>query len=140
MKNKTNLSFKHLTFAFALIGTTALVQAADLSGDWTWVTPGRNGNPDHTNTLNLKVDGSTLTGKVSAIGRGGKTIDTPITEGKVDGDKVSFNVVHENKGVSNTNSFTGTVAADQITGKIGFVHDGKEQSRDWKAKHSTDTK
>ena len=32
MKNKTNLSFKHLACAFALIGTTALVQAADLSG------------------------------------------------------------------------------------------------------------
>src|ERR1700744_1087749 len=140
MKNKTTLSFKHLTFAFALLGTTALVQAADLSGNWTWTTPGRNGHPDHANTLNLKVDGSTVTGKVSAIGRGGKTIDTPIADGKVDGDKVSFIVVHKNKDTFNTNSFTGTVATDQITGKIGFTHDGEAQTRDWTAKRSADTK
>jgi hypothetical protein len=139
MKRNNNILFKHLTGALILAGTMAIVHAADVSGTWTWTVPDRNGGPDHTNTLTLKVDGSSLTGKVSTLNRKGKVIDTPIADGKVDGDAISFIVVHENKGNSNTNSFSGTVAADEITGKIGYTHDGNQQSRDWAAKRSTDT-
>jgi len=131
---------RHLTYAVLFVATTAAVQAADVSGTWTWTTPGRNGGPDHTNTLTLAVDGATLTGKVSALGHGGKIVDTPIADGKVDGDNISFSVIRVNKENSVTNSFSGTVAADQITGKIGFVRDGEAKSRDWQATRSTDTK
>jgi hypothetical protein len=117
-----------------------LAQAADVAGTWTWVTPGRNGGTDRTNTLTLKIDDSKLTGKIAAPRRGGQIAETPITDGKIDGDKVSFAVVREYNGTSNTNKYTGTVSADKITGKMEFTRDGDTQSRDWEAKRSADTK
>jgi hypothetical protein len=137
---KTNSLLKKIAYALFVVATTAAVHAADVSGDWTWNTPGRNGGPDRTSTLTLKVDGSTLTGKVSTPGRDGKNIDTPIADGKVDGDNISFIVVRQNQGQSITNNYSGTIATDQITGKIEFTRDGNQQSRDWTAKRATLTK
>jgi hypothetical protein len=117
-----------------------VAQAADVAGTWTWVMPGRNGGSDRTNTLTLKIDDSKLTGKIAAPGPGGQIAETPITDGKVDGDKVSFTVVRQYNGNSRTNNYTGSVSADKITGKIEFTRQGETQSRDWEAKRSTATK
>jgi hypothetical protein len=140
MTNKTNRLMKNLAYAFVVVATTATVRAADPSGDWTWTAPGRNGNPDHTITLTLKADGASLTGKVSAPGREGKIIETPIADGKVNGDSISFIVIRQNKGQSVTNDYSGTIADGQITGKIESIHDGTPQSHDWTAKRATENK
>jgi hypothetical protein len=116
-----------------------LAQAADVAGTWTWVTPGFNGGPDRTNTLTLKIDDSKLTGKLAAPRRG-QIVETPITDGKIDGDKVSFSIVRQYNGNSNTNKYNGTLSADKITGKMEFTRNGDTQSRDWEAKRSTETK
>jgi phage head maturation protease len=114
-----------------------VAQAADPAGTWIWTMPGRNGGPDRTNTLTLKIDASKqLTGKITAPRRGGQTADTDITDGKVDGDTISFAVIREYNGNSMTNKYTGTVTDDTITGKIAYTRNGEEQSRDWKAKRS----
>ena len=118
-----------------ILGVVA--QAADVAGTWTWTTPGRNGGPDRTNTLTLKIDASKqLTGKITTPRRGGQTADTDITDGKLDGDNVSFAVVREFNGNSMTNKYTGTVSADTITGKVQFNRNGEDQSRDWTAKRA----
>jgi hypothetical protein len=85
--------------------------AADVTGKWTYEMQGRNGAM--TGTINLKADGSTLTGTVS--GRGG---DTEISDGKIDGDNVSFTVVREMNGNKVTMKYTGTVSGDGIKFKV----------------------
>lgn len=121
--------------ALGLLLLATAVQAADVAGDWTWTSPGRNGGPDRVSTLTLKVDGGKLSGKVSSPGReGAAAVETPITEAKLDGDTVSFNVVREFNGNSMTAKYNGKVSADKITGKIETSRDGQARSRDWEAK------
>jgi len=61
--------------------------AVDLTGNWSGTSKGPNGE-DFSLDLKLKQEGTTLTGTVT--GPDGNAID--ITDGKVDGDKMSFNV------------------------------------------------
>jgi hypothetical protein len=118
----------------------AAAHAADASGKWTWSTPGRNGGAARTNTLTLKVEGAKLTGNVSAPNREGKAVETAISEGKVEGDSVSFSVVREVNGSPVTAKYAGKVAAEAITGKVETVRDGQPQSRDWEAKRVVEAK
>lgn len=115
-----------------LLATTA--QAADAAGDWTWTSPGRNGGPERTSTLTLKVEAGKLSGKITSPGRDGKAVETPISDAKLDGDTVAFSVVREFNGNSFTAKYNGKVSADKITGKIETTRDGQNQSRDWEAK------
>jgi hypothetical protein len=85
--------------------------AADVTGKWTYEMQGRNGAM--TGTLNLKADGNTVTGTVS--GRGG---DTEISDGKIDGDTVTFTVVREFNGNKATMKYNGTVTGDGIKFKV----------------------
>lgn len=69
----------------ALLGVfTFVVAAADVSGAYKAEMQGRNGNTQ-TITINLKADGSNLTGNI-ANARG----EMPISDGKIDGDNISF--------------------------------------------------
>jgi len=61
--------------------------AVDLTGNWSRTSKGPN-SEDFSLDLKLKQEGTTLTGTVT--GPDGNAID--ITDGKVDGDKMSFNV------------------------------------------------
>jgi hypothetical protein len=90
----------------SLFAATAV--AADISGKWTSETPGRDGTPQVT-TFNFKVSGTTLTGTV-ATGRG----DQEISEGKINGDEVSFVTVREGQNGTMKTSFKGKVAGDEI--------------------------
>jgi len=82
--------------------------AADPSGKWTYETQGRNG--PQTVTLTLKASGTSLTGSVAG-GRGGPV---DISDGKIDGDNISFNVVREFNGNSITTKYTGKLAGDTL--------------------------
>lgn len=86
----------------------AAMWAADVTGKWTYETQGRGGNTMTVN-MNLKADGDKLTGSVS--GRNG---DTDISNGKVDGDNISFDVVREFNGNQMTQHYKGTVKGDTI--------------------------
>ncbi len=85
--------------------------AADVTGKWTYEMQGRNGAM--TGTLNLKADGNTLTGTVS--GRGG---DIEISDGKIEGDTLSFTVVREFNDRKMVMKYSGTVTADGIKFKV----------------------
>ena len=120
-----------------VLGATLQVQADDKkidpTGTYQWVMSGRNGGPDRTNSLALKLEGGTLTGKLTSPGRGGKTTETTINDAKLTGADVSFTVVRTFNDNSFTNKYTGAIADGVITGKIEFTRDGETQSRDWKA-------
>jgi len=82
--------------------------AADPTGTWAASLPGRNG-ATMTVTFNLKADGGKLTGSVSGM-RG----DTEISDGKIDGDNVMFNVVREYNGNKMVQSYKGVIEGDTI--------------------------
>jgi hypothetical protein len=145
MKFKSNLPLsvlKSLACVLLLFSLAAPAQdkPASADGTWTWSTPGRNGGPDRTTTLTLKTEGTALTGKISAPGRGGQAADTEISGGKAEGDTISFLLVREFNGNSNTNKYSGKIAGDKITGKIESTRNGETQSRDWVAKRSVASK
>jgi len=103
------MKFRLIMLSCALATVAAF--AADVTGKWSYEMQGRNGAM--TGTINLKADGSTLTGTVS--GRAG---DTEISNGKVDGDNISFDVVREFNGNKMTMKYIGTVTADGIKFKV----------------------
>jgi len=95
-----------LAMAMALISFAAW--AADVSGKWTGQMASPNGE-GFTITFNFKQDGSKLTGNVQ--GPQGDPIE--ITQGKVDGDKISFVVtIDVNGGMKITHD--GTINGDEI--------------------------
>jgi hypothetical protein len=127
--------------AFALVAVTQVQAAeekkADPAGTWTWSTPGRQGGPDRTNSLVIKVEGDKVTGKLSAPGRGGQATDTDIKDAKMKGDELSFVIIRERGGNSFTNKYSGKITGDSLKGKMEFVdQNGETQSRDFEAKRA----
>ena len=91
---------------FALSAIMAL--AADVTGTWKGeANPNGKGGPP---TFNFKQSGSTLTG--TTTGRGG---EIEISNGKIDGDKVSFEVTRDmgDKGKF-TSKYSGTVSGSSM--------------------------
>ena len=137
-KQTSSSLLKALTCAIFTVGLMTMAHAqgtkVDPSGTWTWATPGRNGGPSRTNTLVLKYSNMALTGSLATPGRGGETTKTDISDGKLAGDQISFNVTREFNGNSMTTGYAGTVTADAIKGKITTERNGEKRSRDWEAK------
>jgi hypothetical protein len=91
----------------AIVAAT-VAWAADVNGKWTAQVPGRGGQTRET-TFNFKVEGDKLTGTVS-----GQQGDTPISDGKVSGDDISFTVTREFQGNTIKMAYKGKVAGDEI--------------------------
>ncbi len=100
--------FKKFALAalFLALGSVSAL-AADFNGKWN----GDVTTPRGTQTLvfDFHVDGSTLTGKVTTP-RG----DTDITNGKVDGDNISFDTVLSFNGNEFKITYTGKADGDTI--------------------------
>ena len=96
-----------LAVLFMALGSVSAL-AADFNGKWTADVQGRNGNTQ-TITFDFHVDGAALTGKVTTP-RG----DTDITNGKVDGDNISFDQVVNFNGNEFKISYTGKADGDTI--------------------------
>jgi hypothetical protein len=114
---------------FALGSVSAL--AADFNGKWTADVQGRNGNTQ-TITFDFHVDGATLTGKVTTP-RG----DVDISNGKVDGDNISFDQVLNFNGNSVTISYKGTADGDTIKFTRTFGGGGDRPPQDFVAKRAS---
>jgi len=117
-----------------LVASFALM-AADVSGKWTYEQPGRGGGPGRPTTITLKADGAKLTGSVPGMGRGGDTPATEITDGKVDGNNVSFTVKREFNGNAMVQKYEGVVNGDEMKLKITRNgQDGTPQTNEVTAK------
>ena len=82
---------KKLLFVTTILLVVAFaVFAADVSGKWVYEQPGRGGGDPVKVTVTLKASGSSLSGNISRPGRDGNIMETPITDGKVDGNNVTF--------------------------------------------------
>src|ERR1700733_9208663 len=117
-----------ITALFLALGSmTAL--AADFSGKWTADVQGRNGM--QTITFDLHVDGAAVTGKVTTP-RG----DVDISNGKVDGDNISFDQVLNFNGNSFTISYKGVADGDTIKFTRTFGASGDRPPQDFVAKRA----
>jgi autotransporter translocation and assembly factor TamB len=91
-----------------LLVAAAIAFAADVTGNWSAQINDQSGN---ALTINYKFqqDGTKLSGTVT--GPGG---DLPIQEGKVDGDKISFNITFDGGNGPMKVASSGTVKGDEI--------------------------
>jgi len=120
-----------ITLLFLALGSVSAL-AADFNGKWTGDVQGRNGNTQ-TLTFDFHVDGANLTGKITTP-RG----DVDLSNGKVDGDNISFDQVLNFNGNSITISYKGAAQAD---GTIKFTRtfgtDGDRPPQDFVAKRGS---
>ena len=104
-----------LGLAVVLALSAAAAWAADVTGTWTGTISSPNG--DFNLTYTFKQDGDKLTGTVT-----GPSDPIPISEGKVDGDKISFSVNVDMGGSTVKFSSKGTINGDEI--KLNTTNDG----------------
>jgi len=95
-----------LVVTFLVLGSVAAL-AADFNGKWSATVNGMRG-PQNI-SFNFKVDGAAVTGTITTP-RG----DTDISNGKIDGDNISFDQVMNFNGNSFTISYKGTISGDTI--------------------------
>ena len=101
---------KKLILAVTMLIALAFVAlAADVTGKWVGSVPGRGGQNMDT-TFTFKAEGGTLTGTVSGF----QGMELPISDGKVNGDSISFTTSIERNGNTIKQNYTGTVAGDEI--------------------------
>jgi hypothetical protein len=119
-----------LTASFLALAAMSLpaLAADDATGTWKWSATFNNNTVE--STLKLKQEGEKLTG--TYIGR--NNTESPIEDGTIKGDAVSFKIVREFNGNKFTMKYSGTLSADTIKGKSEFERDGQTMSRDWEAK------
>jgi hypothetical protein len=114
------MNSRRILFVLALlVGVGVVAQAADVTGKWTAQVPGRGGQT-REQTFNLKCDGEKLTGTVS-----GQQGDTEISDGKVKGDEVSFNVKMSFQGNDVKMVYKGKLAGDDL--KLTRQREGSDQ-------------
>ena len=124
---------KKLLFVTTILLVVVCVAfAADITGKWTYSTPGRNGGPDRQVTITLKDNGDgTLAGSVPAMGggrRGGgggggdaaaPPPEAQITAGKIAKDgSFSFEVHSQGRNGETVTKYEGTVSGDSMKLKV----------------------
>jgi hypothetical protein len=109
---------KSVLVAIIVLVVTLAAFAADVTGKWTYQMAGRNGGAPRSLTITLKADGSKLTGSVPSrmMGRGGTP--TEISNGKIDGNNIYFEVTRDIQGNSFTSKYQGTLNGDELKLKI----------------------
>jgi hypothetical protein len=91
-----------------LVSSVALVRAADITGKWTGKFMSQVGEQEYT--YDFVVKGATLTGTA----KGNLVGESPIAEGKVDGDKITFVENAKYMDMPLRIEYTGMVMNDEI--------------------------
>lgn len=106
---------RKIALALLFVAFTAVgAHAADFNGKWTAEFDTQMGPQKYA--YEFHVDGATVTGK--AISEQG---ETAITEGKIDGDNITFVEALSMNGMDIKITYTGKIAGDEIkfTRKVG---------------------
>jgi hypothetical protein len=114
-----------MKFAIAVLALcfAASAFAADVTGKWNGSTQTPDGQ-DMTIVFTFKMDGDKLTGTAE-----GPMGEAPITEGKLDGDAITFTVEMNDMKIVHT----GTVSGDEMKLKVNIG----DQTMDMTAKRVT---
>ena len=105
------------------------VREINVTGTWKWSRTTRSGQ-EYEYALRLEQRGTAVSGLY--IGRDGD--ETPITDGKLQEDQLSFLVTRERNGRQFTVHYHGKVARDSVEGEFEFNIDDQARSRPWEAK------
>jgi hypothetical protein len=97
---------RRLLFLLTVLTLSAL--AADISGTWKGTAEGPNGNIERT--FVFKVDGNKFTGETTSAMMGKSTI----TDGKLDGDNLSFSITAKFQDNEVKLSYKGKVSGNEI--------------------------
>ncbi len=147
---------KKLLFVVTLMLVVAFaLMAADITGKWVAEQPGRNGGPARQITFDLKADGATLTGTMTGgMGGGGRRGGggggggggrqgggapqaREISDGKVDGNNISFTVKVEFNGNTMVSKYEGTLSGDELKLKVTRDTPDGPMTSEMTAKRST---
>lgn len=111
-----------------LLGVLAMAAvAADPTGKWKSEMPGRDGAPAREQIFTLKAEGEKLTGSISSpMG------EAAISEGKINGDEISFAVVRERNGNTFKMLYKGKVEGNEL--KLVMEMEGRDFKREITAK------
>jgi hypothetical protein len=112
--------------ALLVVSLCLAAAAADISGKWTAQVPGRQGVRD--TTFVLKADGDKLTGTMNVEGQ-----ETPLVNGKVAGDTITFETTVERGGNTIKQTYTGKMAGNEIQFKR---EGGRGPAREFTAKRA----
>ncbi len=115
---------KRFLLLIAALSATAL--ASDISGNWKATAEGPNGAMERT--FVFKVDGNKVTGETTSSLLGKSTI----TDGKVEGDTVTFTITGNIQGTEMKLNYKGTIKGDEIVFQSSAGGDG--QTIEWHAK------
>ena len=121
--------YRFASVVFILLLAAVAAFAADVSGKWVAQVPGRGGETREA-TFTFKVDGNQLTGSVS-----GRRGDVAISDGKIDGDDISFTQVMEINGNQMKLLYKGKVSGSEI--KFTRQREGGERSVEFTAKRAS---
>ncbi|MCC6343264.1 MAG: hypothetical protein IT166_13750 [Bryobacterales bacterium] len=113
------MKLRILPFSLLAVTLTFSAFAADVTGKWKTSFTTRNGDKRES-IIDLKADGNKLTGKMESQ-RG--SVD--ITDGKVDGDNVSFTVVRSFNGNEVKINYKGKVSGNEM--KLTMEVNGNER-------------
>ncbi|HKQ77908.1 MAG TPA: hypothetical protein VJ810_29695 [Blastocatellia bacterium] len=122
---KKRIAFLSVCFVFTAL---SLAWAADVNGKWVAQVPGRDGQTRET-TFTFKVEDGKLTGSVS-----GRQGDSPISDGKIEGDNISFSRKLNAGGNDITINYKGKVSGDEI--KFSVTREGADQAQEFTAKRA----
>ena len=100
--------------------------AGNVTGAWKYSIDA-GGNTMNL-VLDLKQEGETVTGKVR-VGE----FETPITEGKLSGDAITFKIPVDTGDTKFTSKYKGTLNGDDIKGNIESDWGGETHNYDWVA-------
>jgi hypothetical protein len=136
---------KKLLFVGTILLVVALAaMAADsITGKWVYETPGRGGGAPRQTTMDLKADGNKLTGTVTGgmggMGGGGQApAPSQVSNGKVDGNNISFEVTRETPNGNMTTKYEGAVSGAEMKLKVTRTgQDGTPMTTEYVAKKST---
>jgi hypothetical protein len=104
---------KAIGFCALFLLTLLPVTAEDANGKWVYLRATADGK-QHPVTLQLKVEGETLTGKLI----GGKGNELAISDGKVSGETLSFLVKSKADDSAAITKFDGVMEGDKLKLKI----------------------
>jgi hypothetical protein len=99
-----------MRYVIIILSVALSAIGADLSGNWKGQVNRPDGQTETSVNLELKQDGETITGRIGS----GHTDTAPIDKAKLDGEKLSFEVV----GNSSTFKVSLDVAGDSMKGTV----------------------
>lgn len=113
-----------------LVFAVAALAADQISGKWVWESRGfgfGGGGAGIKTTLTLKAEGTKLTGTITLPSFGGGPPDpntppqmeeVPISNGKIEGNNISFEVAREMMGMTRTTKYEGVLSGGELKIKI----------------------